>query len=132
MSRPSFAIEIGSSFAADLRRAQKSVYKKDSRGREEFAALVENALISIRLDPYSNAYPNQVKGTTERYPAGHAREKCLLRKLRFTLPRSAGATSFGRILFDVHTEDYVIRVLAFYTHQDYPGNYSNEELIKRL
>lgn len=132
MSRLSFEIEAIDSFTADLRKAQKSIYKKDSRGREEFAALIERALEAVRNDPYATRYPNQVSGNTERFPPGYARDDCLLRKLRFALPRTRGATAFGRIIFRVHTEDRVICLLAFYTHQAHAGNFPQAGLAKRL
>lgn len=132
MSRPSFEIEAIDSFTADLRKAQKSIYRKDLRGREEFAALIERALVAVQSDPYATRYPNQVSGNTERFPPGYARDNCLLRKLRFALPRAHGATAFGRIIFRVRMEDRVISLLAFYTHQAHSGNFPQAGLANRL
>lgn len=132
MSPARFTIEPLSSFRSDIRRASKKLYRKDSHGRGKFEALIAGVLVALSVDPYARDYEDGLKCEGEAYPAGYALTGCILRKAKFELPKLRGGSALARIPFEVDRASELVRILAFYTHQDYSANYPKPKLVARL
>lgn len=127
-----FRTEPVGSWTRDLEKAKKKRYKKNPGGAEKFERLIRDLVDAICADPFARSYGAGIDCKTESYPVGYAQDECMVRKARFRMPGLDGAVAFARVLFEVNRESSCVTLLAFYTHDDYPGNYSPRDLADRL
>ena len=72
--------------------------------------------------------PHGGKSRFERPPKHTELGKTEFRKLEFNVPKLSGAISEGRLLYFYHPDANEIQLLMIYTHKDYPGRPSEDEL----
>ena len=114
------------SFAKDLKRLAKSLYKSD-RQREEFLKVLFSFVeVLERHGPSSPLLDAEVM-TGGLAPEGHKLYKFYLRP-----PHTRGASGQMRVLALVNETDQTVDLLMAYTHADYPKQPHPREIRERI
>lgn len=113
---------ITSCFERSYRDVCKKHYKKDTRGRGELDELVGVFLSSIKQD-YKHP-----QSSLEPWPNKTHQEPWELWKLRFTMPRQSGSSSYGRLIYCVDPVDRWVKLMLLYTHAEYEGRPSDQQI----
>lgn len=93
----------------------KKHYRKDTKGKKEFVALIEDYERQIEVDPCSNCVSDP-----EPFPSNTAGQDLEFRKKRWPrLPRLQGAARFGRLLFIVCRSKRIVYLIWVYTHAEF-------------
>jgi len=114
------------SFAKDLKRLAKDLYKSD-RQRQDFLRFVVS-FVEV-LERCGPSCPQLDARVMTGVPAP---EGCKLYKFYLRPPETRGASGEMRVLALVNEADRTIELLMAYTHADYPKQPHPEEILQRI
>lgn len=121
-----FRVDPSPEFLKNCKKLEKSHYRKNKKGGQEFKETVKQIVLELSDDPYQIPKTRQ-----ERPPHDSLEPPWEFRKLVFDMPRLSGASGCGRVIFMVHPAEELVVLLCAYTHAEEEGRPA-EKYLKHL